>query len=67
MRDPAAVDGTEAEQRKAFSAAYAALENRIKMFVALPIGQLDPLKIKQKANQIGRLSDPNRSCRDLRR
>ena len=35
--DPAAVQGTEAEQRRAFRKAYVALENRIKLFIALPI------------------------------
>jgi arsenate reductase len=38
--DPAAVDGTEAEQRRAFREAYVVLENRIKLFVALPIERL---------------------------
>ncbi len=53
--DPAAVDGTEAEQRKAFRAAYLALENRIKIFVALPIDRLDCLAIKRQVKEIGRL------------
>ena len=50
--DPAAADGTE--QHKAFRAAYPALENRIKIFVALPIYTLDRLAIKQKVDEIGR-------------
>lgn len=53
--DPAAVDGTEAEQRKAFRTAYLALENRIKIFVALPIDRLDRLAIKRKVDELGRL------------
>jgi arsenate reductase (thioredoxin) len=53
--DPAAVDGAEAEQRKAFRAAYLALENRIKIFVALPIDKLDRLAIKRQVDEIGRL------------
>jgi arsenate reductase (thioredoxin) len=53
--DPAAVDGTEAEQRKAFRAAYLALENRIKLFTALPIDKLDRLAIKRKVDEIGHL------------
>ena len=40
--DPAAVQVTEAEQRRAFGDAYVALENRIKLLVALPIGQARP-------------------------
>ena len=53
--DPAAVDGIEAEQRRAFRTAYLALENRIKIFVALPIERLDRLAIKQKVDEIGGL------------
>jgi arsenate reductase (thioredoxin) len=53
--DPAAVDGTEAEQRKAFRTAYLALENRIKIFVALPIDRLDRLAIKRKVDELGHL------------
>jgi protein-tyrosine-phosphatase len=53
--DPAAVDGTGAEQRKAFRTAYLALENRIKIFVALPIDRLDRLAIKRKVDELGRL------------
>jgi arsenate reductase len=41
--DPAAVQGTEAEQRGAFREAYVTLENRIKLLVALPIQKLDRL------------------------
>jgi protein-tyrosine-phosphatase len=53
--DPAAVEGsTEAEQRKAFRAAYLALENRIKIFVALPFDKLDRMAIKRRVDEIGR-------------
>ena len=53
--DPAAVGGTEAEQQKAFRAAYLALENRIKLFTALPIDSLDRLAIKRQVDEIGHL------------
>ena len=52
--DPAAVEGAEAEQRRAFRDAYLALENRIKRFVALPIDKLDRLAIKRNVDEIGR-------------
>jgi protein-tyrosine-phosphatase len=52
--DPAAVEGSEAEQRKAFRAAYLTLENRIKLFVALPIEKLDRMAIKRNVDDIGR-------------
>src|SRR5712671_5837461 len=52
--DPAAAEGTEAELRRAFHDAYVALENRIKLFVALPIEKLDRMAIKHNADEIGR-------------
>ena len=53
--DPAAVEGTEAEQHRAFRTAYLVLENRIKIFVALPIERLDRLVINRQVDDIGRL------------
>ena len=52
--DPADVQGTDAEQRRAFREAYVTLENRIKLLVALPIDKLDRLAIKRKVDEIGR-------------
>src|SRR5260370_22527197 len=51
---PAAIDGTEAEQRRAFREAYVVLENRIKLFVALPIEKLERIAIKRNVDDIGR-------------
>jgi len=52
--DPAAVQDTDTEQRKAFREAYVTLENRIKLLVALPIEKLDRLAIKRNVDEIGR-------------
>ncbi len=52
--DPAAAEGTEAELRRAFRDAYVALENRIKLFVALPIEKLDRMAVKRNVDEIGR-------------
>ena len=52
--DPATVQGTGAEQRRAFRDAYVALENRIKLFVALPIDKLDRMAIQRNVDEIGR-------------
>jgi len=54
VTDPAAVEGTDAEQRKAFREAYLTLENRIKLLVALPIEKLDRMAIKRNVDDIGR-------------
>src|SRR5215467_7844991 len=52
--DPALVQGAEAERRRAFRDAYVVLENRIKLFVALPIEKLDRMMIKRNVDEIGR-------------
>ena len=70
--DPAAVEGTEAERRRAFRDAHLALETRIKLFVALPFDKLDRLAIKRNVDEIGRMarsrarSHQNRSSDDIR-
>jgi protein-tyrosine-phosphatase len=51
--DPAALQGRDAEQRRAFREAYVVLENRIKLFVALPIEKLDRLAIQRGVDEIG--------------
>ncbi len=53
--DPAAVEGTEAEKRKAFREAYLVLENRIKLFTSLRLEALDRLAVKRNVDEIGRL------------
>ena len=48
------MQGTEGKQRRAFREAYVVLENRIKLFVALPIEKLDRMGIKRNVDEIGR-------------
>ncbi len=55
MPDPSAVEGTEAEKRRAFRKAYLVLENRIKLFTSLRLEALDRLAVKRKIDEIGRL------------
>jgi arsenate reductase len=55
VRDPAAVEGTEIERRKAFRDAYLALETRIKLFTSLRLDALDRLAVKRKVDEIGHL------------
>jgi arsenate reductase (thioredoxin) len=52
--DPAAVEGTEEERRRAFRDAFRRLEARIKLFIALPINKLDRMALKRRAGEIGR-------------
>jgi protein-tyrosine-phosphatase len=52
--DPAEVKGTSAEIALAFKEAYRMLNQRISVFVALPIRSLDHLTLTQQLREIGR-------------
>ncbi|MDX3904595.1 MAG: arsenate reductase ArsC [Pigmentiphaga sp.] len=51
--DPAAVDGDEELQRKAFHDAAIALKRRIELFLALPIQKLDAISLQRELHGIG--------------
>jgi len=55
ISDPAAVEGTEEEQRRAFFVSYNQLSNRLSIFVNLPLTGLDRLAIQRKLDEIGRI------------
>jgi protein-tyrosine-phosphatase len=55
--DPAAVTGTEIQQKAAFHQAYEALRNRIGLFLSLPLDSLDRLRVKREMDAIGRAKD----------
>lgn len=52
--DPAAASGTDAEIGLAFSDAFRQLNNRISIFVALPLAKLDRLALKKRLDEIGK-------------
>lgn len=52
--DPAEASGSEAERRVAFSEAYRMLNNRISIFVNLPLESLDKLSLQKRLDQIGK-------------
>jgi arsenate reductase (thioredoxin) len=54
VHDPAAIEGTEAEKRKAFLKAYTELYRRISLFTCLPFETLSNLALKEKLDEIGR-------------
>jgi len=63
--DPAAVEDSEEEQRRAFKMAFNQLQNRINLFTCLPFDKLDRLKLKHELDEIGRSADqraPAESC-----
>jgi arsenate reductase len=53
--DPAAVVGTAAQCRAAFSDACRRLDARIKLLVSLPVDKLDRMALKREAERIGRI------------
>ncbi len=55
--DPAAARGSEAEIALAFKDAYRMLNQRIGIFVNLPIRSLDRLSLQAKLKEIGRVTD----------
>jgi protein-tyrosine-phosphatase len=55
--DPAAVQGTDEEKRKAFFDAFRVLSTRINFLVNLPLGKLDRLALKKKLDDIGKAED----------
>lgn len=57
VEDPAAVEGSEEKKLAAFNRIGMYLENRIKLFVALPFSKLDHLKIKEEIDAIGKTID----------
>ncbi len=55
--DPAAAEGSEAVKREAFANAYRMLNNRISVFMNLPIASLDRLSLTKKLQDIGKQKD----------
>jgi arsenate reductase len=52
--DPAAVEGTEEQQRKAFLDAAITLRRRIELFLSLPLQRLDAMSLQRELRDIGR-------------
>jgi protein-tyrosine-phosphatase len=51
--DPAAVEGTEAVKRAAFAETMRFMNNRISIFVNLPLRSLDRMTLKKRLDEIG--------------
>jgi arsenate reductase (thioredoxin) len=54
LPDPAVASGDEVQQRLAFWDAYRMLNNRISIFVSLPMKSLDKLSLQKRLDDIGR-------------
>jgi arsenate reductase (thioredoxin) len=53
VEDPAAVDGSDEDKRKAFFNAYNRLHNRIQLFLNLPLTKLDRVALTARLREIG--------------
>ena len=51
--DPAAAEGNEAQRRLAFVDSYRMLNNRISIFISLPMRSLDKLTLQKRLREIG--------------
>ncbi|HTX48273.1 MAG TPA: arsenate reductase ArsC [Caulobacteraceae bacterium] len=54
MPDPAAATGSPSEIALAFAETYRMLNNRITLFMNLPLATLDKLSLQRRLNEIGR-------------
>jgi arsenate reductase len=56
ISDPAEMEGDDWVKKAAFHRAFSELQNRISIFVSLPIHSLDKLKLQQKLDEIGKIT-----------
>ena len=53
VEDPAAVEGSDEDKRRAFFNAYTRLQNRIQLFLNLPLAKLDRTALTTRLKEIG--------------
>ncbi|WP_108462846.1 arsenate reductase ArsC [Devosia naphthalenivorans] len=65
IEDPAAVEGTEFQQRAAFDEALRYLRNRIVAFTNLPLSSIDRLALSSKLKGIGAMEGSTSNSADV--
>jgi arsenate reductase len=55
IEDPAAVEGSDVEKRKAFNLAFKYLKNRIDLLLATPLSRLDKIATQNRLAEIGKV------------
>jgi hypothetical protein len=53
IHDPAAVEGSDEEQHRAFNKAFRELDARLKIFTSLRLESLDQLSLQRQLDAIG--------------
>jgi protein-tyrosine-phosphatase len=51
--DPATVEGTDVDKSLAFRETFRSMETRIKLFLSLPLGSIDRMRLKERLDAIG--------------
>ena len=54
IEDPAAIQGTDEDKRRAFLKAFTQLSTRINLFLNLPLEKLDRMALRAKLDEIGK-------------
>ena len=57
VEDPAAVEGSDEQKRKAFVRTFAQLQHRLTIFASLPLDKLDRLGLQKRLDDIGKLRE----------
>jgi hypothetical protein len=57
IEDPAAVEGSEEQKRRAFFKTYSQLQHRLSIFASLPMDKLDRLTLQKRLDEIGKTND----------
>ena len=63
--DPAAVQGSDADRRKAFLEAFNALQSRLLIFASLPLAKLERRVLQRRLDELGKLSAADETPTDL--
>jgi len=53
MQDPAEVEGTDEEKRRAFHQAFVLLSRRIDLFLAIPFEKIERIALERRVHEIG--------------
>jgi len=61
VKDPAAVEGSHDEKRKAFLRAFTELTARINLLLALPVEKLDRITLQSRLREIGKTEEQHRA------
>ena len=54
FQDPAALEGPDEEKRRLFRSVYQQIVNRLRVFLSLPMANLDRLSLQEKVKDIGK-------------